>query len=55
VAEDLFSKQSCFLPARVQSTEETEAGRGCFLSARSLLEVQAHVLGEAECDGGSGV
>ncbi len=37
VEEDLFSEPGCYLPARVQSAEETEAGRGCFLLARSLL------------------
>ncbi len=35
------------LPARAQSAEETEAGRGCFLLARPLLEVGAHTTGEA--------
>ncbi len=53
VVEDLFSERGCFLPARVQSAEETETGRGCFLLARSLLEVGAHSTGEAESGGGS--
>ncbi len=42
VAEDLFSERGCF---------QTEAGRGCFLLATSLLEVGAHAPGEAESDG----
>jgi hypothetical protein len=37
VEKDLFFERGCFLPARVQSAEDTEAGRGCFLLARSLL------------------
>jgi hypothetical protein len=36
VAEDLFSERGCF---------QTEAGRGCFLLARSLLEVGSHTTG----------
>jgi hypothetical protein len=51
--EDLFSGRGCFLPARVQTSEETEAGRGCFLLARSLLAVGAHATGEIERGGGS--
>jgi hypothetical protein len=42
---------SGFLPARLQSAGETETG--CFLLARSLLALGAHVSGEAESGGGS--
>ncbi len=48
VVEDLFSERGCCLPARAQSAEKTAAGRGCFLLARSLLEVGARATGEAE-------
>jgi hypothetical protein len=41
VVKDLFFERGCFLPARVQSAKETEAGTGGFLLAWSLLEVNA--------------
>ncbi len=44
VAEDLFSERGCF---------QTEAGRGCFLLARPLLEVGARATGEAASGRGS--